>query len=80
MEAVDKGANGCIVKGMNHSGAFSKDGRVQQGDYIVAINNESMRRITNAQARAIIRRASLQGLDVRYRAVTLQRILFKVAT
>ena len=75
VEAVDKGANGCIVKGMNHSGAFSKDGRVQQGDYIVAINNESMRRITNAQARAIIRRASLQGLDVRYRAVTLQRIL-----
>ncbi|XP_078318993.1 multiple PDZ domain protein-like isoform X4 [Crassostrea virginica] len=64
VEAVDKGANGCIVKGMNHSGAFSKDGRVQQGDYIVAINNESMRRITNAQARAIIRRASLQGLDV----------------
>lgn len=67
MEAVDKGANGCTVKTMTPLGAFSKDGRVQQGDYIVSINNESMRRITSAQARAIIRRASLQGLDVRYK-------------
>ncbi|XP_052685136.1 multiple PDZ domain protein-like isoform X10 [Crassostrea angulata] len=64
VEAVDKGANGCTVKTMTPLGAFSKDGRVQQGDYIVSINNESMRRITSAQARAIIRRASLQGLDV----------------
>jgi ATP-dependent protease HslVU (ClpYQ) peptidase subunit len=54
------------VKALNPSGAVGKDGRIQLGDYVVAINNESMRRITNAQARAIIRRASLQGLDMRY--------------
>ncbi|XP_061191838.1 multiple PDZ domain protein-like isoform X8 [Saccostrea echinata] len=64
VEAVDKGANGCMVKSLINSGAVSKDGRIKEGDYIVSVNNESMRRITNAQARAIIRRASLQGLDI----------------
>ncbi|XP_056019674.1 multiple PDZ domain protein-like isoform X4 [Ostrea edulis] len=64
VEAVEKGANGCTVKALNPSGAVGKDGRIQLGDYVVAVNNESMRRITNAQARAIIRRASLQGLDM----------------
>ncbi|XP_060069918.1 multiple PDZ domain protein-like, partial [Ylistrum balloti] len=64
VEAVDKGINGCVVKTVLHSGAVGKDGRIQKGDYIVAINNESLRRITNAQARAIIRRATLLGLDI----------------
>jgi len=32
----------------------------------LSINNENMRKISNAQARAIIRRASLIGSDIRY--------------
>jgi len=35
-------------------------------DFILSINNENMRKISNAQARAIIRRASLIGSDIRY--------------
>jgi C-terminal processing protease CtpA/Prc len=44
---------------------MGKDGRIKVGDYIVSVNNESTRKITNAQARAIIRRASLLGFDIR---------------
>ena len=65
MDAVDKGINGCVVKSISPSGAISKDGRIAVSDYIITVNNESMRRITNAQARAILRRASLLGTDIR---------------
>ncbi|XP_053394209.1 multiple PDZ domain protein-like isoform X3 [Mercenaria mercenaria] len=61
VEATDKGINGCVVKSLTKTGAIYKDGRIQVGDYIMAINNESMRRITNTQARVILRRASLMG-------------------
>ncbi|KAK7495863.1 hypothetical protein BaRGS_00012853 [Batillaria attramentaria] len=63
VETVDKGVNGCVVKAIS-KGAVSKDGRLQVGDYIVSINNESLRRITNAQARAILRRTSLLSNDI----------------
>ena len=65
MDAVDKGVNGCMVKSVSRLGAISKDGRIAVSDYILTVNNESMRRITNAQARAILRRASLLGTDIR---------------
>ncbi|XP_014783948.1 multiple PDZ domain protein [Octopus bimaculoides] len=64
VDAVDKGLNGCVVKSISPDGAVSKDGRIDIGDYIVSINNENMRRITNAQSRAILRRASLLGMDI----------------
>lgn len=66
VEAVEKGVNGCQVKSITSDGAITKDGNIKVGDYITTINNESLRRITNAQARAIIRRASLLGTDIRY--------------
>jgi len=59
VEASDKGINGCVVKTLQKVGAIYKDGRIQVGDYIMSINNESMRRITNTQARVILRRASM---------------------
>lgn len=65
VEAVDKGINGCIVKSLLKGGALSKDGNIMAGDFIVSMNNETMRRITNAQARAILRRASLLSTDIR---------------
>ena len=64
VESVDKGINGCLVKSMT-DGAIAKDGRIKVGDFIITVNNESMRNISNAQARAIIRRASLLGIDIR---------------
>ncbi|XP_052777206.1 multiple PDZ domain protein-like isoform X3 [Mya arenaria] len=61
VESTDKGINGCMVKALTKTGAVYKDGQIQVGDYIMSINNESMRRITNTQARVILRRASLMG-------------------
>ncbi|CAG5133716.1 unnamed protein product, partial [Candidula unifasciata] len=64
LEAVDKASRGCIVKSIAKPSAVEQDGRIQPGDYIVSLNSESLKRITNAQARAILRRSSLQGSDV----------------
>ncbi|KAK6188757.1 hypothetical protein SNE40_004870 [Patella caerulea] len=64
VESVDKGANGTVIRSITKGSAVSKDGRLLPGDYIVSINNESMRKITNAQARAILRRASLLSTDI----------------
>ncbi|BFZ16568.1 hypothetical protein BsWGS_19608 [Bradybaena similaris] len=64
VETVDKGINGCMVKSIAKPSAVERDGRIRLGDYIVSINNESLRRVTNAQARAIFRRSSLLGSDV----------------
>lgn len=65
MESVNKGINGCVVKNISPLGAVAKDGRIKIGDYIIVVNNESLRRITNSQARAILRRAQLLGTDIR---------------
>lgn len=59
LELAERGANGMLVKGINPGGAVALDGRVEVGDYLVAINNESLRNVTNSQVRAIIRRAQL---------------------
>lgn len=65
MEVADKGINGVIVTSISEGGAVYKDGRIQVGDYILSVNNESMKRITNSQARAIMRRTQLVSTDVR---------------
>lgn len=64
MESGDQGVNGCIVQSIAPTGAVAKDGRLQIGDYIVAMNNEGLRHVSSAQVRAILRRAALQT-DVR---------------
>ena len=65
VEVQDKAVSGCVVKTIDTGGAVGKDGRISVGDFIIAINNESMKRITNSQARAIIRRTSLLSTDIR---------------
>ncbi|RUS89459.1 hypothetical protein EGW08_002756, partial [Elysia chlorotica] len=64
LEAVDKAVNGCAVKSIARPSAAQTDGRLQPGDLILSVNNESLRRITSAQARAILRRCSLLGSDI----------------
>lgn len=44
-----------IVKGISTNGVVSLDGRIEVGDYLLAINNESLRNVTNSQARARLR-------------------------
>ncbi|XP_077981370.1 multiple PDZ domain protein-like [Glandiceps talaboti] len=62
--AAEKG-NGVIVKTITKGGIIDKDGHLVVGDYITAVNSESMRDLTNSQARSLLRRCSLIGTDIR---------------
>ena len=66
MEAVDGGTNGCIVRSVAESEAVARDGRLHVGDFVVCVNDESLRRVTSAQARAILRRSSMLSSCVTY--------------
>jgi hypothetical protein len=60
---VDVGVNGCVVRSIDDTLPCGHSLTI--GDYIVSINDESMRHVTDAQAQAIIRRASMTGSDIR---------------
>ncbi|KAL7670580.1 hypothetical protein ACOME3_005516 [Neoechinorhynchus agilis] len=56
---VHEGVNGCQIIDIKPDSTVAKDGRLCLYDYIVGLNNESMRKISAAQAKNILRRASL---------------------
>ena len=62
---IDEGVNGCYVRSIAPTSTLTSQHGLRSGDYILSINNENMRKISNAQARSIIRRASLIGSDIR---------------
>lgn len=66
VELIDDGVNGVMVTSVAVGGPFHRDGRIQAGDYLIAVNNEHLRNVTNAQARAILRRAQLFSKDLRW--------------
>lgn len=66
MECVDDGANGMIVTEVTPGGAFDHDARVSVGDFLLSINNESLRRCTQSQARSILKRTQLLSTDISY--------------
>ncbi|KAG7262698.1 hypothetical protein CRUP_025503 [Coryphaenoides rupestris] len=55
---------GMQVRSVIHGGSISRDGRLGAGDLILAINGEPTARLSNAQARAMLRRHSLIGPDL----------------
>ncbi|XP_060720245.1 multiple PDZ domain protein isoform X1 [Tachysurus vachellii] len=55
---------GMLIRSVIHGGAISRDGRLRVGDLILAINGEATGNLTNAQARAMLRRHSLIGSDM----------------
>lgn len=57
--------NGVLVSEITENGAFARDGRVKPGDILLSINYESVRRISQAQARAILRRVQLVTTDLK---------------
>ncbi|XP_039766661.1 multiple PDZ domain protein isoform X4 [Ornithorhynchus anatinus] len=61
----NKVGSGMIVRSIIHGGSISRDGRVGVGDCILSINEESTLNITSAQARAMLRRHSLIGPDIK---------------
>lgn len=60
----DKDGTGMIVRSVIHGGSISRDGRINVGDCILSINEESSTNLTNAQARAMLRRHSLSGPEI----------------
>ncbi|XP_056661394.1 multiple PDZ domain protein isoform X37 [Monodelphis domestica] len=61
----NKDGSGVIVRSIIHGGAISRDGRIGVGDCILSINEESTINLTSAQARAMLRRHSLLGPDIK---------------
>ncbi|XP_039679416.1 multiple PDZ domain protein isoform X3 [Perca fluviatilis] len=55
---------GMLIRSIINGGSISRDGRLGVGDLILAINGELTANLTNAQARAMLRRHSLIGPDM----------------
>ncbi|XP_052032634.1 multiple PDZ domain protein isoform X1 [Apodemus sylvaticus] len=72
--SADKDGLGVIVRSIIHGGAISRDGRIAVGDCILSINEESTISLTNAQARAMLRRHSLIGPDIKITYVPAEHL------
>ncbi|KAK5866043.1 hypothetical protein PBY51_020263 [Eleginops maclovinus] len=59
-----KDGSGMLVRSMVQGGSVSQDGRLGVGDAILAINRESTSNLTNARARATLRRHSVIGPEI----------------
>ncbi|XP_057711139.1 multiple PDZ domain protein [Corythoichthys intestinalis] len=55
---------GMLIRSIIHGGSISRDGRLGVGDLILAINGEPTVKLSNAQARAMLRRHALVGPDM----------------
>ncbi|XP_078532022.1 multiple PDZ domain protein isoform X5 [Lissotriton helveticus] len=62
--SASKDGCGMIVRSIIHGGSVSRDGRISIGDCILAINDECTTNLSNVQARAMLRKHSLIGLDI----------------
>ncbi|KAG8254399.1 hypothetical protein J6590_008847 [Homalodisca vitripennis] len=65
LDCEGDGQYGMVVTEVTEGGAVAKDGRVRPGDLILSLNYENLRRVTPAQARAILRRAQLITTDIK---------------
>uniref|UniRef100_A0A2I3SHY7 Multiple PDZ domain protein n=1 Tax=Pan troglodytes TaxID=9598 RepID=A0A2I3SHY7_PANTR len=72
--SANKDGLGMIVRSIIHGGAISRDGRIANGDCILSINEESTISVTNAQARAMLRRHSLIGPDIKITYVPAEHL------
>lgn len=76
VECVDDGTNGMMVTEVTSGGAFDHDGRVCVGDYLLSINNETLRRCTQSQARSILKRTQLLSTNIGYVKIYFTLILY----
>ncbi|XP_074486314.1 multiple PDZ domain protein isoform X2 [Sebastes fasciatus] len=60
-----KDGSGMLVRSVVQGGSVSQDGRLGVGDAILAINGEPTSNLTNARARATLRRHSVIGPEMR---------------
>ena len=57
VDIEEGGMNGMVVRSLTRGGTLARDGRIQPGDYLVAVNGENMRCVSHSQALAVLRRA-----------------------
>jgi hypothetical protein len=57
VDIEEGGMNGLVVRSLTRGGNLARDGRIQPGDYLVAVNGVNMRSISHSQALAVLRRA-----------------------
>lgn len=57
--------SGMLVRSVVHGGCISHDGRLGVGDAILAINGEATSHLSPARARALLRRHSVLGPEIR---------------
>lgn len=60
-----KDGSGMLVRSVLEGGSVNQDGRLGVGDTILAINGEPTTNLTNAKARAMLRRHSVMGPEMR---------------
>ncbi|XP_027963077.1 multiple PDZ domain protein isoform X2 [Eumetopias jubatus] len=72
--SANKDGLGMIVRSIIHGGSISRDGRIAVGDCILSINEESTISLTSAQARAMLRRHSLIGPDIKITYVPAEHL------
>ncbi|XP_030635323.1 multiple PDZ domain protein [Chanos chanos] len=78
--SAGKDGLGIVIRSIIHGGSVSRDGRLGVGDLILAINGEPTANLTNAQARAMLRRHSLIGPDLGSSAAEEEQCPFYVIT
>ncbi|XP_070598665.1 multiple PDZ domain protein isoform X1 [Erythrolamprus reginae] len=61
----NKDGMGMIVRSIIPGGSINRDGRIGIGDCILSINEEPTANLTNAQARAMLRKHSVIGPDIK---------------
>ncbi|XP_067355389.1 multiple PDZ domain protein [Channa argus] len=61
-----KDGSGILVRSVVQGGSVSQDGRLGVGDNILAINGEPTSNLTNAKSRAMLRRHSVLGPEMRF--------------
>jgi len=64
VDIEDGGLNGMVVRSLTRGGTLARDGRIQPGDYLVSVNSENMRGVSQNQALAVLRRTQLVSLGV----------------
>ncbi|XP_055081804.1 multiple PDZ domain protein [Periophthalmus magnuspinnatus] len=69
-----KDGSGMLVRSLVQGGSVSHDGRLGVGDAILAINEELTTNLTNAQARAMLRRHSVLEPEIRITYVAANQV------
>ncbi|XP_059902897.1 multiple PDZ domain protein isoform X1 [Gadus macrocephalus] len=69
-----KDGSGVLVRSVLQDGCVGRDGRLEAGDVILAINGEQTSNMTSAKARALLRRHSVIGPEIQVTYVPASRV------